>query len=68
MNTYTTHQMHKNINSIQLPITYYIQALRKKMRWQSKQQISPFCSSLVSISLKYTTASSAQNKNTKLDF
>lgn len=30
MNIYTTHQMHVNINSIQLPITCYIQAPRNK--------------------------------------
>lgn len=30
MTTYTTHQMHKNTSSIQLLVTYYIQAPRKK--------------------------------------
>lgn len=30
MNIYTTYQMHVNINSIQLPITCYIQAPRNK--------------------------------------
>lgn len=75
-NMYTTYQMHVNINPVQLSITCYIQAPRgqkktttaKKMQWQSKQQISPFCSSLVTSALHYMTASSAQNKNTKLDF
>lgn len=72
MNTHTTQRMHTNINSIQFSITFYIQAQKKKKEKkrcnESKQQISPFCSSLVSNSLKYTTASSAQRKNTKLDF
>lgn len=65
MNTNTTHQMHINI---QLTHDTLHSDFQKKDAVASKQQISPFCSSLVSNSLKYTIACSAQNKNTKLDF
>lgn len=69
---YKTHCSNVYINntneSIQLLIRLYIQSSKINMWWQNKQQISPFCSSLVWYSLKYTTASSAQSKNTKLYF
>lgn len=60
--------IHNTNKSIQLLIKLYIQSSKINMWWQNKQQISPFCSSLVWYSLKYTTASSAQSKNTKLYF
>lgn len=60
--------IHNTNKSIQLLIKLYIQSSKINMWWQNKQQISPFCSSLVWHSLKYTTASSAQSKNTKLYF
>lgn len=68
MNTYTTHQMYININSIQLSITYYIQAPRKRCNDEVNSRFLPFTQVWSQIPSNTTTASSAQNKNTKLDF
>lgn len=61
--------MHTNIKSIQLSDTFYIQAPRRRCDDKVNSRFLPFASRLVSNSLEYTTASSAQkNQNTKLDF
>lgn len=58
MNIDTTHWMHVN--------TEWIQLHSGSKTRQSKQQISPFSSSLVSDSLKYTTDISAQKYKIRL--
>lgn len=60
--------MHMNIKSIQFSVTYYIQVPRKRCDDKVNSRFLPFAQVWSQISLKYTTASSAQNKNTKLDF
>lgn len=57
--------MNMNINSIQLPITFYIQAPRKRCDDKVNSRFLPFTQVWSQVP---SNTASAQNKNTKLDF